>query len=111
MSVRIAVHVNLLDTFDREFLMLECDLVGFRCELLGVLYDSLWKRGGEQHYLNSFWEQPGRSQLDNLNTVPLVLTFSRGCIDLPFPADQACCLPHQAQALSSWLHQSAFSVS
>jgi len=67
--VRITVHVDLLDTFDSELLMLECDLVGFRCELLGILYDSIWKCGREQHYLNSPWEQPGTSQLDDFKTL------------------------------------------
>ena len=51
MLLGIAVHINLSNALYREFLMLECDVVGTRREFGSVLLDVLGERSREENVL------------------------------------------------------------
>lgn len=47
-----AVHVELTDTVDAQFLLLELNLVGIGCEFGGERANVIWEGGGEEDDLN-----------------------------------------------------------
>lgn len=52
MSLRVTIHVELLDPFNRELFMLQRDLIGVWCEFVCELHDDIWEGSGEENDLH-----------------------------------------------------------
>lgn len=57
MFLVVTVHVELLDTIDRKLLMLECDLIGVGCKLVGIRNDLLGESGTEEDDLGGWGQE------------------------------------------------------